>query len=268
MAIVPHKVDGSYDEALFEFIAESEGFVPRVYSDHLGIPTLGLGYAMLTKAANWPLRPGMDADLSAIGVVLNEPDLALLRAAGRTLARGAVDEAKALIAPWQPGEDSASLNAFSFFITREQGRALFEKIRPGYEAILERKLGSELLADLAGSQELKVLFSLAYNNPDLIGRKLTAAMKEGAREKAWYEIRFGSNRNRHRGLQNRRDAEAETFGTLNANPTDAERQALRTLIEARRADMSAYLAETGRTSDEIEGVFAALEEDARRTRLA
>ena len=268
MAIVPHRVDGSYDEALFEFIAESEGFVPRVYSDHLGIPTLGLGYAMLTKTANWPLRPGMDADLSAIGVTLIDSDLALLRAAGSTLARGAVDEAKALIAPWAPGEDSASLNAFSFLITREQGRTLFEKIRPGYEAILERKLGSELLAGLAGSQEMKVLFSLAYNNPNLIGSGLTAALKEGAREKAWYEVRFGSNRNRHRGLQNRRDAEAETFGALNANPTDAERQALQALIEAQRAKMSTYLAETGRTSDEIEGVFAALEEDARPTRLA
>lgn len=268
MAIVPHRVDGSYDEALFEFIAKSEGFVPRVYSDHLGIPTLGLGYAMLTKAASWPLRPGMEADLSAIGVVLNEPDLALLRAAGRTLARGAVDEAKALIAPWRRGEDSASLNTFSFLITREQGRTLFEKIRPGYEAVLENKLGGALLAGLAGSQELKVLFSLAYNNPNLIGPGLTAALKEGAREKAWYEIRFGSNRNRYRGLQNRRDEEAETFGALNANPTDAERQALRALVEAQRAKMSAYLAETGRSADEIEGVFAALEEAARPTRLA
>ena len=45
MAIVPHPVQGSYDDFLFETIAESEGFVPRVYSDHRGIPTLGLGYA-------------------------------------------------------------------------------------------------------------------------------------------------------------------------------------------------------------------------------
>ncbi|NIA70945.1 lysozyme [Pelagibius litoralis] len=268
MAIVPQIVQGSYDAALFDFIAKSEGFVARVYSDHRGIPTLGLGYALLVDAPGWPKRQGLGDDLSAIGVTLSEADEALLDSLSRALAGGAVDEAKALVAPWKPGEDPAAGNAFSFLITREQGRALFERIRPDYEGILTQRLGRPLLQALAGSQELMVLFSLTYNSPALIGPGLTAALREGARERAWYEIRFGSNRERHRGLQNRRDHEAEMFGALNAQPTAAEQLAFLQLIDTRRDKITRYLGQVGLERDGIETVLAGLEDSARTTRLA
>ncbi|HIP77256.1 MAG TPA: hypothetical protein EYH07_02165, partial [Kiloniellaceae bacterium] len=100
MAIVPRPVPGSYDEALFDFIAESEGFVPRVYTDHRGIPTLGLGYALFVDAPGWPDRGGLDADLAAIGVTLTEPDRRLLDKLRRALVSGAPAEAKALVPPF------------------------------------------------------------------------------------------------------------------------------------------------------------------------
>ncbi|WP_420348733.1 hypothetical protein [Pelagibius sp.] len=270
MAIVPRPVPGSYDEALFDFIVESEGFVSRVYTDHRGIPTLGLGYALFVDAPGWPDRDGLDDDLTAIGVSLTDGDRALLGKLRQALVRGAVTEAKALVPPFSFGEDSGQRNVLSFLISRDQGRRLFERIRADYEGVLRQRLGGGLMQALEGSQELMVLFSLCYNSPALIGPGLTAALREGRREKAWYEIRFGSNRERHKGLQNRRDKEAKVFGALNADPSDAERRALGTLIEERRNRMSDYLAGVGLGSGEIQSVLAGLEAEAagRGTRFA
>ena len=268
MAIIPHPVRGSYDDFLFETIAESEGFVPRVYSDHRGIPTLGLGYALLVDAPGWPPRAGLDADLAAVGITLTEADRALLTSVAGQLSRGAVSAAKESVPAWLPGEVSAARNVFGFLISRAQGKDLFERIRPEYESVLEKRLGSALLQSLAGSQELVVLFSLAYNSPALIGPGLSAALRDGAREKAWYEIRFGSNRDRHRGLQNRRDHEAELFGALNAEPTVEERAAFLALLAERRDKITRYLGQVGLGEAEIQTTLAGLEDSGSETRLA
>lgn len=268
MAITPHPVQGSYDDFLFETIAESEGFVSRVYSDHRGIPTLGLGYALLVDATGWPERAGLEGDLTAVGISLTEGDRALLAAVGELLSRGDVSAAKQRVPPWSPGEDSAARNVFSFLLSRAQGKTLFEHIRPDYEAVLEGRLGRPLLQDLAGSQELVVLFSLAYNSPALIGPGLSAALRNGEREKAWYEIRFGSNKDRHRGLQNRRDREAELFGALNAEPTAEERAAFLTMLTERRDKITRYLDQVGLGEAEIRTILAGLEAGSSDTRLA
>ncbi len=268
MAIVPRPVQGSYDEALFDFIAESEGFVPRVYTDHRGIPTLGLGYALFVDAPGWPDRDGLDADLAAIGATLTDADRRILDKLRRALVSGAPAEAKALVPPFSFGEDPGQRNALSFLISREQGRRLFERIRPAYEQVLQRRLGDVLMQTLRGSRELMVLFSLCYNSPALIGPGLSAALREGRREMAWYEIRFGSNRERHKGLQNRRDKEAEVFGVLNAQPSAEERRALSALIAERRDRMTRYLGDLGLGSGEIESVLAGLETEGGDSRLA
>ena len=76
MAIVPRPVRGRFEDVLFDFIAASEGFVPRIYSDHRGIPTLGLGYAILVNTPGWPPRDSLDRDLASIGVTLTSADRA------------------------------------------------------------------------------------------------------------------------------------------------------------------------------------------------
>lgn len=268
MAIVPRPVQGSYDKALFQFILGSEGFVPRIYSDHRGIPTLGLGYALLVDAAGWPRRESLKDDFAAIGVTFSDQDETLLNSVSRSLAHGKTEEAIDLVAPWQPGEASAARNAFSFLIDKEQAQVLFQRVRPGFEAVLAKCLGSALLERFAGSQELMALFSLAYNSPALIGPGLTAAMKAGERQKVWYEIRFGSNRKRHPGLQNRRDHESEVFGCLNEEPDADELLAFKTLMASRREEMSRYLAQVGLDSGQIDTALAELEDIVGQTRLA
>ena len=57
--------------------------------------------------------------------------------------------------------------------------------------------------------------------------------EQGERDRAaaWYEIRFGSNRERNKGLQNRRDRESTEFGLYNAEPTAAETQEVRAYLD-------------------------------------
>ncbi len=258
MAIVPRPVDGNYDDVLFDFIVASEGDVPRVYSDHRGIPTLGLGYALLVDTPGWPPRESLDADLAAIGIALTPADRSRLTDVGQALSRNDAPAAKDLVAPWRPGEDSAARNSFSFLITRDQSKALFALLRPDYEAVLRQKLGAEVYDELAGSREMVALFSLAYNSPGLIGPGLAAALRSGARESAWFEIRFRSNRERHHGLQNRRDHEAALFGLTNVTTSLGERQAIARLLREQRGFIEGYLAEVGRSAPEIRTALADL----------
>ncbi|WP_340118749.1 hypothetical protein [Pelagibius sp. 7325] len=259
MAIVSRRIEGSFDRALFDFVAASEGFVPRVYSDPRGLPTLGLGFTMLDSTPGWPPRDSLDRDLAGIGIRLTPQDRIRLTAVGEALSCHDVAAARRLVSPWIPGEDPQARNGFSFLIDRAQAQALFELARPDVEAVLQRKLGRELLATLAGSRELVALFSLAYCNPALIGPKLCSALQRGARGEAWFEIRFGSNRQRHHRVQARRDQEAAMFGLTNeATPSAAERDALLELLSDRQPHIKRYLEELGLPRAEVKRTVAIL----------
>ncbi len=258
VAIVPRRINGCFEDALFDFIAGSDGFVPRVYSDHRGIPTIGLGYSMLVNTPGWPPRDSLESDLAAIGIKLSPADRYRLTAVGEALSRHDLVQAQNLVAAWTRGEDSESKNSFSFLITRDQAKALFDLIRPDYEDCLRRKLGHDLSEGLANSRELVALSSLAYNNPALIGPGLSAALHSGAREKAWFEILFCSNRARHRGLQKRRNHEAKMFGLTNAQPSKAERAAIVDFLKEKRPIMMRYMEDFGFSEPDIEATLADL----------
>jgi len=243
MSIIPRPVAGSYDAALFDFMKRGEGDIRRVYTDDRGIPTLGLGYALvIDDHGNWRRRDRLEDDLAAIGVTLSEGDRHLLADTTAALNDGEVSRAKALIPEWRPGEDSAVQNRFDFLLDNPQAAGLFDRVRPAYEAELGRRLGPALTEKLAGSHEMVALFSLVYNNPSLIGRGLVGHLRADSRPDAWYEIRFRSNGKRHRGLQNRRDHESDEFGLYNDNPAREETEAVLAFLESHRAAMSTYLA--------------------------
>ena len=55
---------------------------------------------------------------------------------------------------------------------------------------------------------------MAFNNPELLGPKLTAAIKDGDMGGARSEILFNSNKDKHRGIANRRYREAQLTDEL------------------------------------------------------
>ena len=49
LSLVPRSTTGDFKEAKYQFIAGGEGEVYRIYSDSVGIPTLGAGYALARR---------------------------------------------------------------------------------------------------------------------------------------------------------------------------------------------------------------------------
>jgi len=262
VAIVPRQVDGAFTEAVFDFLASHDGFVARVYSDSQGIPTLGIGYAMLANTPGWPPRETLESDLEAIGITLTVQDRQLLIAVGAALSGHDLATARALVAPRSGSGAAARRGPFSFTLSRAQAMALFELSRPDVEVLLQRRLGRDLMARLAGSRELVALFSLAYDNPALMSAELVSALAAGARERAWYEIRFGANRAHQAPLQHRRNRESAMFGLTGDATTEVERNAIASLLDDRRLTIKRYFLDLGLGEEDARANTAHLYEKA------
>lgn len=241
MAISVRPVDGSYSEALFDFVSEHDGFMPGVYCDARGIPMLCTGHAMLANTPGWPPCDSLERNLAAIGIVLTPRDRLLLIDVGEALSYH--DRALA--------RDIVERQGFSFTMTRLQARALFERTRPDVEMLLQHKLGRALVMQLHGSHEMIALLSLAYDDITAIGPGLVTALQEGQREEVWYAIRYSCNRSRDAKVQRRRNREADLFGLLGDPPREGERQAAAELLDSRRAMMKRHLEEVGVADTEV-----------------
>jgi Ca2+-binding RTX toxin-like protein len=85
-----------------------------------------------------------------------------------------------------------------------------------YRPVWDRLFGTyqnAVVADVEGlptSREQAVLISLQYQNANLVGDKLEAAILGGDRAEAWYEIRYNSNADGQHGQ--RRLVESQIFG--------------------------------------------------------
>lgn len=241
MAIRARRVNGSFSEALFDFILGHDGFTPGVYCDARGMPMLCTGHAMLANTPGWPPCDSLERNLAAIGITLTARDRLLLIDIGEALSYH--DRALA--------RDIVERQAFSFSMTRLQARALFERTRPDVEMLLQHKLGRALMVQLHGSYEIIALLSLAYDDITAIGPELVAALHEGHREEAWYLIRFSANRGKDAKVQRRRDREAELFGIIGDAPQESERRAVGQLLDSRRSMMKLHLEGTGASETDI-----------------
>jgi hypothetical protein len=140
MAITPRRIDTGYQDTVYNFIKREEALVRRVYSDQLGIPTLGVGYALIIRApAGSPtpfiLRPTLQADLAAIGETLGPADESLLNTLLNNLNSGngadnigLVPMATQFVNYEEPASTSATLNVFEDIgvLSDAQSRQLFD----------------------------------------------------------------------------------------------------------------------------------------------
>src|SRR5207249_3402877 len=116
-------------------IRQSESLIRRIYTDGVGVPTLGVGYALAVKiGGTWQLRdaPTLDANLASIGITLSQADRIRLDNVVAQLNAGSVTGAQTLIPPYRKGEDSAAQNVFSFPLIsadpNTDGRTLFNTV--------------------------------------------------------------------------------------------------------------------------------------------
>ncbi|PLX37153.1 MAG: hypothetical protein C0606_11675 [Hyphomicrobiales bacterium] len=145
------------------------------------------------------------------------------------------DRLNAVMREWHNTRDSDVPTTFAF-ATTAQIKAALATVSTEYEDIVTAKLG-----DIPDSEERVALFTLAYNSPALIGPKLTAAIQNGNRAEAWYEIRYNSNGSESLGIANRRYVEADTFDLFDDDsPSKAEAMKIGRMYADHRDDILSY----------------------------
>ena len=75
LSITPTPLTGSFSDFTYNFILRSESLIRRIYTDGRGVPTLGVGYALVINVGGiWQLRDTLTADLASIGIGLTPTD--------------------------------------------------------------------------------------------------------------------------------------------------------------------------------------------------
>ena len=251
MAITPNPVT-NFSGALYQFLYQVEGDVPFVYNDSKGIPTLGVGYALVTGGNpppnTWQVRNGYQTVLANAGISLTATQTT-------TLNDDLSDAAKALNNEIDPLTNKPYVNPFSpalsntnildWTITTPQAESLFNTIISGYETQVQTWLGNNTLyASLQGSQEMLVLVSLAYNGILKNSPTLKADILAGNRADAWFQIRYGSNGGQSAGpgIAKRRYYESQVFGIFDTpnQPTTLEAEQAYQMLTNHRDTILAY----------------------------
>ena len=225
----------AYRKAGFDLLLTLEGSTRRAYLDTAAdpAPTIGIGFNLrynLEPVLKAITGAGWDAALQAkLQAVIDRS-----YARGETaLLNGRLDK---VMADWNATRDSSVPKTFGFSSDAEIAAAL-TAISPRCEAAIDNWLSA-----IPQSSERAVLFSLAYNAPALLGPKLKAAILDGDRAEAWYEIRYNSNGSGHAGIANRRYVEAEKFKLFAKDGTATTAEALDAglMYTAHRAKILAY----------------------------
>nr|WP_314234228.1 calcium-binding protein [uncultured Campylobacter sp.] len=216
---------GSRDTYLAElrgFIVGSEGFDSRVYLDGYGKLTIGYGYNISDN--------DFVSDFAEAGISLTQEQIDLLNDLKDS-------DNKDVIA--------YNLDPNSITINEAEANTLYNTIIENkFEAPTLAKFNETRVNELMNTKELIALVSLAYNGgPGIIGPNLTAAINDGDRVAAWYEIRYASNIDRNNGIQNRRVKESNKFGLYDNEDDVGDNEAKHVIrfLEIRRRHIDNYL---------------------------
>lgn len=209
-----------YSEERADLLVLLEGSTLNPYVDSVGDPTIGIGFNLV-----YNLEPVLRVIVGA----RNWSDTLLLKLEAEVDKNYAPGANSALVAnlnkvmsDWHNKRDSDVPSTFSFGNDTQVARAL-DALAPNYDAKIDK-----WLSGIPDSEERTALFSLCWNAPSLLGPKLKAAIEDGNRAEAWYEIRYNSNGNGISGLANRRYVEAETFGLFDTDDRATWHEAIKT----------------------------------------
>lgn len=207
-------------DAAYFILRETEGFRPNVYYDGKGIPTFGLGIALIdydpktkkfsekTNIGNTPITSFLET------IASNKDDVVIIKNALEA-------DLQALSSGNKPSSTYPSVN-----ISEERFKSEIWggniNLYAYYANLVKNEVGSNIWGKLS-IPEQTALFSLNYNSSSLIGSGLkrglslyTSASKAEdkmvGKLRCWYEILYRSNGgNDRKGVQNRRFMEADAF---------------------------------------------------------
>lgn len=190
-----------------------------LYTDHIGIPTIGIGYAFIyydknakPPAKKYLARPNYITDLEDSGYKFKGNEKNDLD----DMINNYVDDLNdGIIDANKTKPDILSIS------TSVQEKLFDIEIEKKKEGVRTR-LGISDTDPFNNTREMVALTSLAYTAPTLIGPGLKWAIKYGNRAEAWFQIRYQSNSDAAHAK--RRFVESEIFGLYadKNNPTDKE----------------------------------------------
>ena len=231
--VIGTPLSGDFNHQLYEFLKTPgiEGFVDHVYTDTKGIPTVGVGYALIVGSpGHYSLKSTYQSDLSGIlsqsqistlGKYLNQALIALNSGSGTTTNNPFINS-KSNFLGWTLSDVVAPGD------TKSQAEQFFDKTVNRYTPSVQKWLGSSPAAvkafnALVGTREMLVLTSQAYNGLINVGHSpgLRAAILDGNRAEAWFQIRYSDP-----VPHGRRYAEAAAFGLYNDPGNVTEEDAL------------------------------------------
>jgi GH24 family phage-related lysozyme (muramidase) len=233
-----HQIAGNFNDAAWTLLAKSEANVSRVYSDNVGIPTLGVGYALILPPAKgskaYTIRGASSQSPNDFTALNNE----LSNSIGQTLTQAQQDTLSAVlfylnegnhadavaysqsIFPTATGSESAAqssqVDTFGLVLADGLARKLFDLILPNYVRLVTDALGPILTAQFEGSNEMLALLSLAYNVGGIAGSQLIGAIQDDDRAEAWYQMRYWNSSGQN---ASRRYAESDLFSLYDAGTT-------------------------------------------------
>ena len=234
----------SFSDRVYESLYITEGFVPTIYKDSKGIPTIGVGYALLINdGGKYELRKNIDYFYEKMGYSPEQKGAveAALLAAQNALngVSGAVNPFKSSSALLWGNNHTAALNAeiakYGSVGTKQQFKtnfwdtdgSIFQEYFAGVKDFIEDSNWNKLTED-----EQVALYSIYYNGA--AGPKIKAAInlltengtkstsnKNELTDKQYigylnflYEIVYASNGNNSEAVQNRRFFESrEAIGS-------------------------------------------------------
>ncbi len=212
MPITPSTTTGNFDDVTYDFIVDWEGNRNDFYSDSIGIPTVGVGTALIIKNGSaYEVRSDLDTLFTDV----------------HSFSQSEHDKLDDIVSLLNSGDVAGASDE----LVVAKGNGLFNQITDtGTTTLYNRSLDSvlstveathgqnwlDIQTSLAGSKELKALYSLAYNSPSLIGSGLIDALVDGDRARAWAEMLYHHQNTDIEGLMSRREAEADLFGLLDA----------------------------------------------------
>ena len=211
-------IGSDFNTALFNFLKTPgiEAFLPFVYNDSKGIPTLGVGYALLTPNPTTGKWEPIDLALlqNSAGLSASQINTLSLKLQDAAKAKNGDPGATNPFPAWYAGIPNTA-NILDWTISVDTAQSLFNAILPKYLNYVKTWLGSDTLyTSLQGSKEMMVLTSLAYNGYFGPGKcpSLHKAIVDGNRANAWYEIRYNTPSKPFRN-----HAQSSLFGLYN-NP--------------------------------------------------
>lgn len=220
-------------EAAYHFLFDAENHVVTVYIDSVGIPTIGVGIALVIfdkSKGEYKLRGDLDKLEANYMPGINWPALKVDLEIAVMRLNGTTEQANPFYTEEElnNGKMAETIAKYgSIDKTTFKNVTWDQYIYNNYYKELHNKLGYNNLNALS-LREQTALYSLCYNNPSLIGGGLasavnlyvngsTAVARFIGKLEAWRQILYVSNSANGKGIQNRRFYEANEFLGLENN---------------------------------------------------